>query len=192
MWRKLASTARAGGAGGGVPSQTRLQVSMRRSCTVFLLRLSKLREESHRAAGGARRQVRHQLPESIEAFVESLFPLVCAHLSRLCLEGRRPERFRGRGARTLACSVHTLQKPSTWALILKHFVGRLANLRRIGKSACFVGQPILAAAAFPGGSLRLAIRRFLPQETFPPGIVCRSCERDMFNSLSRANLATEP
>jgi hypothetical protein len=26
--------------------------------------------------------------------------------------------------------------------------GRLANLRPIGKSACFVGQPILAAAGF--------------------------------------------
>src|ERR1700677_2932940 len=51
-------------------------------------------------------------------------------------------------------------RPALW--------GGLANLRPIGKSA-FVGQPILAAA----GCLRLAIRRFLPQETLPKG--CRSC-----------------
>src|ERR1700679_603530 len=41
--------------------------------------------------------------------------------------------------------------------------------------SCSADNPVCSPVS--SGSLRLAIRRFLPQETFPPGIVCRSCER---------------
>ena len=56
----------------------------------------------------------------------------------------------------------------TWALILKHFVGR------VGKPAADWQIGLLCGAANPGSSRRA--RRFLPQETLPSGIVCRSCE----------------
>jgi len=43
------------------------------------------------------------------------------------------------------------------------------------KASCGAANP--GCSRLSAGSLRLAIRRFLPQETFPPGVVCRSCER---------------
>ena len=39
------------------------------------------------------------------------------------------------------------------------------------------GAANLGRSRLSAGSLRLAIRRFLPQEAFPSGIVCRSCKR---------------
>jgi NodT family efflux transporter outer membrane factor (OMF) lipoprotein len=43
------------------------------------------------------------------------------------------------------------------------------------KASCGAANP--GCSRLSAGSLRLAIRRFQPQETLPPGIVCRSCER---------------
>src|ERR1700693_102594 len=44
--------------------------------------------------------------------------------------------------------------------------------------ALYVGQELSPAnSRLSAGSPRLAICRFLPQETLPSGIACRSCER---------------
>jgi lysophospholipase L1-like esterase len=72
------------------------------------------------------------------------------------------EHTRTSGICTPACSVHTLWKPSC-------FVGQ------VGKPAADWRIGLLCGAANPGcsrlsaGSLRLAIRRFLPQEPLPKG-----------------------
>jgi hypothetical protein len=64
--------------------------------------------------------------------------------------------------------------------VLRHLAGQSG--RAAGPGGCAEVR-IICGAANPGcsrlsaGPLRLAIRRFLPQETFPPGIVPRSCER---------------
>jgi hypothetical protein len=73
--------------------------------------------------------------------------------------------------------------------MLKHSAlwGRLSNLRPIGKSACrdkatgaltaaLCGADNPGCSRLSAGFLRLAIGRFLPQETLP-SVVCRSCER---------------
>src|SRR5271156_2029644 len=114
------------------------------------------------------------------------------------------------GARTPACSVHTLETHRNSLILRDEFFGRrlqcgtgLPACQRLTcvapgtaiqvsppnerrrpsaqvasqKPSCFVGQPILAAN--PGCS-RLSPScdsLFLPQETFPSGIVYRSCER---------------
>src|ERR1700721_1005389 len=62
----------------------------------------------------------------------------------------------------------------------------------------YVNSKALCGAANPGcsrlsaGSFRIARSRFLPQETFPTGIVCRSCERDNLSQPSGKNIETDP
>jgi len=81
----------------------------------------------------------------------------------------------GRGARTRACSVHTLQKPSTESLIPKHFVGQVGNLRPIVNRPLWADATPLCGAANPdcsrllAGSLRSRTPWFQPQETLPKG-----------------------
>jgi hypothetical protein len=60
---------------------------------------------------------------------------------------------------------HTSQKPSTSTLIPSTLWGSQSWL-----------QPALSRL------FSYRTRRFLPQETVPPGIVCRSCERDTFHN----------
>jgi hypothetical protein len=48
------------------------------------------------------------------------------------------------------------------------------------------GAANLGCSRLSAGSLRLGTRWFLPPETLPSGIVCRSCERDMFHCPSGA------
>src|SRR6202041_3230245 len=106
-------------------------------------------------------------------------------LSTINLFLRAPRRFLGKvgnlrpiGNRP-AAGIFWAQGETPAQFAACRYVGQVANLRRIVNPP-LVGQPILA----PAGSLRLAIRPFLPQETFPPGIVCRSCERDIFHCPS--------